>query len=301
MAGIALFVLSFFIGTSFGFAQEDLKPIARFSKDSAKVGEPIKLSLSVNYRSSIRILFPDTNFQFSSFEIQKKEFYPTRTKGEISRDCVEYELTTFNLDSIQSLKLPVFQFSGNDSTGWYSNEASLKILQKFKGNLPEKPVFEQDLSLIQVAKRINYPYILIGMTVVLILILLVNFFFDRPIQKFIYLFLEKRRHNAYLKLYDKNYKQLESTLSIENVESLLVNWRRYIQKVDSQPYTSFTSIEIFKVLPDKALRDVLQDVDRWIYGGIDMRDWRFNMDYVKQVAVQLYIKKRETIRNGKFE
>ena len=60
-------------------------------------------------------------------------------------------------------------------------------------------------------------------------------------------------------------------------------------------------MEIFKVLPDKTLREVLQEVDRWVYGGIDMKDWRFNMDYVKQVAVQLYLKKRETIRNGKFE
>jgi len=301
MARIVLFLILFNISTCPGIPQELLKPVARFNKDSAKVGEPIKLSLSVNYKSSLRILFPDTNFQFSPFEILKKEFYPTKTIGEISRDCVVYELTTFDLETVQRIKLPVFQFSGNDSTGWYSNEASLHILQKFIGNLPEKPVFEQDLSLVNVARRINYPYILIGMAAILILILLINFFFDRPIQKFIYMFLEKRRHISYLKVYDKNYKQLESTLSVENVETLLVNWRKYIQRVDGQPYTSFTSMEIFKVLPDKDLREVLQEVDRWIYGGIEMKDWRFNMDYVKQIAVQLYLKKRETIRNGKFE
>jgi hypothetical protein len=32
-----------------------------------------------------------------------------------------------------------------------------------------------------------------------------------------------------------------------------------------------------------------------------MKDYLFNIDYVKQVAVQLYQNKREAIRNGKFE
>jgi len=301
MTRLLFFTFTFCLFSRLGLAQEGLKPIASFSKDSIKIGESVNLSLSLYYPSTTQILFPDTNYNFSPFELIRKDFFTTRTKGEISKDCVVYQLATYALDSIQSLKIPVYQFKGEDSTGWFSNEISIRIVQKIKTALPSNPVFETELSLIPVAKRINYPYILIGMSIVLILILLVNFFFDRPIQKFFFLFLEKRRHNAWLNQYDKQYNQLEGSLNVENVEGLLVTWRKYIERVDGEPYTSFTSTEIFKILPDKILKEVLQEVDRWIYGGIDMIDWRFNMDYVKQISIQLYLKKRESIRNGKFE
>ena len=301
MARIVFLIFAFFSFSGRFFAQTELSPVAKFSSDSAKIGERISLSLTLDYPSPLQVLFPDTNFNFSPFEIIKKDFFPTKTSKGISRDCVVYELSTFSLDTIQTLKMPIYQFTGEDSMGWFSNEARIKIIQNFKGPLPKTPVFQNDLSLINIARKINYPYILIGMAIVLVLILIVNFFFDRPIQKFIFLFLEQRRHNVWLKQFEKNRRLLESNLSVENVEKLLVAWRLYIQRVDGQPYSSFTSTEIFKILPDKKLKEVLQEIDRWIYGGIDMNDWSFNMDYVKQISIGIYLKKRESIRNGKFD
>jgi hypothetical protein len=249
----------------------------------------------------LQILLPDTSEMFSTFELRKKEFYPTRTIGETSRDCVVYELATFNLDPVQTISLPVLEFSQQDSVRKMSNEATIYVKQSFEGALPKNPVVQSDLSPVPVPTRVNYPYILIGMGIVILLILVVNFFFDRPIQKFIYLFLERRRHEAFLKQHDRIRILLDSNLNIDNIESLLNVWKKYIQRVDGNPYTSLTSMEIFKILPDPVLKDVLQEIDRWIYGGIEMKDYRFNIDYVKQVAVQLYQNKREAIRNGKFE
>lgn len=300
--GLLIFVFSlFFQRTAFGQNPVDWKPVASFSSDTIRVGEPVRLSLSVRYPSRLQILMPDTNEVFSTFELRKKDFYPTRTIGETSRDCVVYELATFNLEPVQTISLPVFEFSQQDSIRKMSNEARVFVKQSFEGPLPKNPVVQSDLSPVPVPTRVNYPYILIGMGIVILLILVVNIFFDRPIQKFIYLFLERRRHEAFLKQHDRIRLQLNSNLNIGNMESLLNVWKKYIQRVDGNPYTSLTSMEIFKILPDPVLKDVLQEVDRWIYGGIEMKDYRFNIDYVKQVAVQLYQNKREAIRNGKFE
>jgi len=279
----------------------DWKPIAAFSSDTIQIGEPVRLSLSVRYPSHLQILLPDTNEMFSTFELRRKEFFPTRTIGETSRDCVVYELATFNLDPVQTISLPVLEFSQQDSIRKISNEARVFVKQSFEGALPKNPVVQSDLTPVPIPTRVNYPYILIGMGIVILLILVVNFFFDRPIQKFIYLFLERRRHEAFIKQHDKIRVLLDSNLNIDNIESLLNVWKKYIQRVDGNPYTSLTSMEIFKILPDSVLKDVLQEIDRWIYGGIEMKDYRFNIDYVKQVAVQLYQNKREAIRNGKFE
>jgi len=279
----------------------DWRPVATFSSDTIQVGEPVRLSLSVRYPSRLQILFPDTNEVFSTFELRKKEFFPTRTIGQMSRDCVVYELATFELEHVQRISLPVFEFSKQDSIRKMSNEAIVFVKQSFEGALPENPVIHSDLTPVSVPTRVNYPYILIGMGIVILLILVVNFFFDRPIQKFIYLFLERRRHEVFLKQHDRIRLLLNSNLNVDNMESLLNVWKKYIQRVDGNPYTSLTSIEIFKILPDPVLKDVLQEIDRWIYGGIEMKDYRFNIDYVRQVAVQLFQNKREAIRNGKFE
>ncbi len=294
-----LFIFSTFIFQA--TAQKGLFPKATFDKDSAKIGEKVKLSVYLDYPYTNKILFPDTNYDFQPFEILKRDFFPTRTRNNISRDCVVFEVCTFLPDSIQKIQVPIFQFQEKDSLSWYSNEASIFITPVIKGPVPEKPVFETALSPVPVARKINYPYIIIGMSVIIILILIINFFFDRPIQKFIYLFLEARRHKAYLKQFEKINGQLENSLTVELVENLLVTWKKYLQRVDDHPYTSFTSREIYQVLPDQVLRDALMEIDRWIYGGLDMKDWRSNFNYLKNISLQFYQKKREAIRNGKFE
>ncbi len=278
-----------------------LSPKAFFDRDSVKIGEKIRLSVYLDYPSSFKILFPDTNYDFQPFEILKRDFFPTRTRNSISRDCVVYELSPFLPDPVQKIQIPIFQFPDQDSLSWYSNEATVHIRPVLNGPLPEKPVFETALSPVPVARSINYPYIIIGASVLILLVLVINFFFDRPIQKFIYLFLEARRHKAYLAQFEKISSRLENALTVESVENLLVTWKKYLQKVDEHPYTSFTSREIFQVLPDKVLRDALMEMDRWIYGGLDMKDWRANIQYLKDISVQFYQKKREAIKNGKFE
>lgn len=280
---------------------EPIHPVARFAKDSIKVGETVKLSLSVRYQSKLRILMPDTNHVFVPFELIKKEYYPTKTSDGISRDSVVYFLATYALDSIQTLQLPVFQFAENDSTEWISDPVSVRVLQSFKGPLPENPVFQSDNSLISIPLKLNYPYLILGIGILLALILAINFFFNRPIQRFIYLFIERRRHDAYIRQFDRISVQLANQLTIDSMEKLLNIWKKYIQRVDNKPYTTFTSMEIFKVLPDSVLKNALQDIDRWIYGGMEIKDWRSHVEYIKEISLQLYLKRRESIKNGKFE
>ena len=274
---------------------------ARFSADTIRLGEPVLYSLSVHYPSTSQVIFPDTGFSFGSFELWKRDYFPTRTIGDISRDCVVYHLASFLLEPIQSLRVPVFERVGDDTIFHNPSESRVFLKPVFSGNLPENPSIQTELTPLPVPKRVNYPYILIGLGVVLLVILLINIFFDRPIQKFIYLFLESRRQQAFLKQFEKISQQMESGLTVELMESMLITWKKYLQRVDGKPYTTFTSREIFQILPDPTLRDFLQEIDRWIYGGLEMKDFRANVSYLKQMALILYQTKREAIRDGKFE
>lgn len=299
---LGLWICFFLLGPGLLFAGEsDWKVKARFSKDTVQIGEPVLYSLSVHYPSSSQLVFPDTGFAFGSFELWKREFFPTRSVGELSRDCVVYHLATFSLEPIQTLQIPVFERVGEDTLYHMPSECRAFIRPVFTGNLPSNPTIQTEVSPLPVPKRVNYPYILIGLGVVLVLILLINIFFDRPIQKFIFLFIEGRRHQVFIKQFEKTTFLMEQRLSVELMENLLITWKKYLQRVDGKPYTTFTSREIFQVLPDPDLRDFLQEIDRWIYGGLEMKDFRSNVAYIRQIALMLYQKKREAIRNGKFE
>lgn len=299
---LGLWICFFLLSPGIVLANESKwKVKASFSRDTIQIGEPVLYSLSVHYPFASQVVFPDTGYVFGSFELWKREFFPTRTIGALSRDCVVYHLATFSLDPIQMVRIPVFERVGEDTILHYPSESQVYLKSVFTGNLPTKPVVQTEISPLPVPKRVNYPYILIGLGVVTVLILLVNIFFDRPIQKFIFLFLERRRHSAFIRQFEKLSQQMEVGLSVEAMENLLITWKKYLQRVDGKPYTTFTSREIFQVLPDATLRDYLQEIDRWIYGGLEMKDFRSNVLYLKQIALMLYQQKREAIRNGKFE
>lgn len=278
-----------------------LTPAAHFSQDSIQIGQPVQLSVSISYDSDRRLLFPDTSFNFGPFELVKKEYFPTVTIGKESKDSVIYVLTTFSPDSIQGIQVPIYEFSGKDSTLWLSDRAEIKVIPTFSGPLPEKPVVFTETYPVHVPTRFNYPYLILAIVVFLALVLGINFFFNRPIQRFLYLFIERRRNTAYLAQFQRMQAQLEQNLSVDTFEKVINLWKKYIQRMDGTPYTTFTSTEIIKVLPQTELKESLQEIDRWVYGGVEMKNWRNNLQLIKEVSLQLYNKKRETIRSGKFD
>ncbi len=296
--GIIAWLLSFCVQAQEG---DSLRPRAAFLTEKVKIGEPAELALFLYYPSAYQILFPDTNAGFGSFTLIGRSYFPTRTIGDLSRDCVVYKLAAFSDDTVQTVSLPVYRFAEGDSLVYYAPPARIRVENQIRGTLPAQPVFEESLSPLPVPRQINYPYILIGMGIVVALLLLLNLFFDRPVQKFFYLFLEQRRHQVFLRSFARLRARLAAKLSVEEMENLLVLWKKYIQRVDGKPYTSLTTQEIFNLLPDEKLRDVLRETDRWVYGGVEMEDYNRNISYVLEVSVRLYQKKREAIRNGKLE
>lgn len=296
--------LSFLIllwGTHLLTAQEALTPRVHFLADSVKVGQPVQLLLQVDYPFSRRILLPDTNHNFAPFELQRKDYFSTRTRNGISRDCVLYTLATFQIEINQRIQLPVYEFDASDSIVHLSNQDSIFLIQKLAPKDLERPIFEADLTYQNVARPINYPYLLLGFGIVILLLVAINFFFNRPIQRFIYLIVENRRHKAFLKQFERIQSQMERNLTTKTMDQLLVAWRKYIQRVDGKPFTTFTTTEISQVLPDPALKNALSEIDRWIYGGIEMTDWKVQVESLKAISILMFFKKKDAIRSGKFE
>src|SRR5688500_16263838 len=106
---IGLFVAS--LGSSIG---QDVNVRGGFFLDSLRVGDQTGFYLTATYPSNLNIIFPDSTFNYHPFEFNKKRYFPTQTTDGKSYDSVIYYLSTFEVDRIQQLSLPVFQLNRSE-------------------------------------------------------------------------------------------------------------------------------------------------------------------------------------------
>ena len=96
---------------------QQLVPKGLFLSDSIKIGEEVIYSLSIEYPRGSNLIFPDSLYDFSPFEYIKKTEFFTKSDSVKSFDSVIYYLSTFEIDPVQKLTLPVFLISAGDSIG----------------------------------------------------------------------------------------------------------------------------------------------------------------------------------------
>ena len=93
---------------------QDVSVRGGFLSDSLKIGEQTAFYLSARYPTNLNILFPDSTHGFTPFEYEDKEYFPTETTAGISADSAVYYLTTFEIDRVQLLQLPVYIVNTSD-------------------------------------------------------------------------------------------------------------------------------------------------------------------------------------------
>ena len=174
----------------------------RFLADSIKIGEQIPYSLTVRYPSSLNLVFPDSTFSFAPFEIQKKKYFPTLSKNNISYDSTVYFLTTFEIDSIQILRLPIFSIHAKDCTAFFASPDTIFLKQLIKV-VPDS-IAAQELPLKtntayqNVKWLLNYWVFIIIISALLISAVTVWLIFGKRIKRYFILRRLQRKHNSFL-------------------------------------------------------------------------------------------------------
>lgn len=294
------FCFLLFLAIRFASASSpELSPKAICNKKTVKTGEPFEISLFLDYPSGMQILFPDSAFPFGNAVLRERKFFPTRSSTEMSRDCVVYSLACFDPDSIQRYRMPMLIPGNSDTLYYYAPEVEVRMQPVLPPGREQNPRFEEDVHPLSLALRLNYPYLLAGLAALMTVLFFINFFFDKPIQKFFFLWVEKRRHDRFLKAFGRMDELLETNVSIQQMEALIVLWKRYLQRVEGKPYLTYTSLEINRILADQNLKKVLQEIDRWIYGGMPVENMKLCTRQLRDKSIELYEKKRDLIRSGK--
>jgi len=279
---------------------QDLNIKAGFFADSLKIGDVTPFYLTARYPANQNVLFPDSTFNFAPFEYDHKLYFPTETKEGISYDSVIYYLSTFEVDPIQSLSLPVFQLNPMDCTIIVSQPDSIR-LQELVKNLPDTLSIKNlplkvSIAYQDVPYSFNYPVLMIVLGVLLFVSILGWLLFGKRIRQHYRLKRLHKSHQKFLETYSGQLEQIRQAFSTNTTENALVHWKKYMEQLESRPYTKLTTLETTRLENNEPLGRNLHNVDGAIYGhNTNVIE---SLEHLKSFANQRFAKKLQEVKHG---
>lgn len=282
------------------FAQEDVKVSGGFLSDSLKIGEQTAYYLVARYPSTLTVLFPDSTHSFAPFEYQNKEYFMTQTTDGISADSAVYFLTTFEVDRKQYLSMPVYVVRAQDSTVFQTTADSVLITQLVTQVPDTVGVAQLPLKMNTAYQKVFYNFnfwmMMLILGALLITAVVVWILFGKKIKRYFRARRLQKNHLQFLDRYNALVGQLKTTFSTPATESALAAWKKYMEQLESRPYTKLTTRETLGLIREPALREPLSRIDRAIYGhDTTVVD---SLENLKMFADQQFKRKMKEVQHG---
>ena len=283
---------------STALSAQEISPQGKFLEDSVKIGMSIPYTLSIKYPTRMDVVFPDSLFDYSPFELEDKTYFPTKSDSTHSYDSAIYYLSTFEIDTIQFLQLPVYFVSGTDSIPVYADKDSVFLVELIPV-LPDSIQLKENTSYFNVPTQFNYPYLLVGLGIFIIIIIIVLIVFGGRIKKFFQIRRMKKRHHKFLDKYDQLVALINENSSALDKEHAAFVWKKYVEKLEKYPITKLTTKEITGLLnPSDEVIEALQNIDRAIYSGKNDRSLTSSFDAMRNSAIDRYNQKTAAIKQN---
>lgn len=269
-------------------------------KDSAAIGEIVPYVLTASYPRDKQVVFPDSTFSVAPFELSGKRFFPTRSLDGASYDSAVYFVSTFEIDSIQVLRLPVFLVTAADSTAVYARPDSLRL--RYRVTIPldsvavEKLPLKANTAYQRVKWLFNYPVLMMVAVVLAIVGIIAWLVFGKQIRRFFALRRLRKAYENFQQRYTQALEGLGSEASSRRAEEALVMWKKYMEELEQFPFTKSTSREILRRYSSDLLASALRNIDRAIYGGYDASHDPFV--FLKTYSRQQFEKREAELKNG---
>lgn len=292
---IVQFIILFFYchpGTA-----QNVEPKGSFLQSETKIGEEIQYALSVKYDKSLNILLPDSLFRFDTFEYISRKYFTTKTDSATSYDSVIYKLTTFETDSVQYLQMPVFVMKGKDSLAVFTKMDSILLIPVLK-EIPENPELKTNTALTKMKRQFNYPYLLIALGLVFLIVFVVALFFGRQLSRWWKAYLMQRTHKKFIEKFFHLMRDVSGNNPSNTPEHVTAVWKNYLEKLEKKPISKLTTKEILVLHPNSQLKDNLKIIDRSVYGGEKGNDLFASFDYLMRFAVEIYNEKIRELKQG---
>ncbi|MBD0405003.1 hypothetical protein [Flammeovirga sp. EKP202] len=262
--------------------QEESLPYGRFNTDSIMLGEEVKYTLRFEHPADAEILFPDSTYNFAPFELLDKTYFPTRTINDISVDCVEYTLSTYDIDSVYELGLPVWIYTQGEKDSIFANLDGI-FFKDLIQVMPDSAQLYATVDYMPVSQEFNYPYLLIFIGILIVIGLVVVIGFGGKIKEYYRKKKLQKRYNQFLQDYGSH---LVDEMTVNNVEESVVIWKSFMASAVAIPIQAMTSKEAGQALHSKELEGQLKVLDRVIYAGQGEEEAKAILEGLKEWAKQ---------------
>ena len=293
--GIAQLVLIFFT-INFSLAQS-IEPKGYFFEEKTKIGEKVSYALTVRYSKNLNLLLPDSTYKFGTFEYNSRTYFKTLSDSTHSFDSVIYRFSTFEIDSVQYLQLPVFVLENEDSLAIFSSLDSIELVQVV-AEIPEKPELKANTDLVKIKRQFNYPYFLIGLGVLIFVVFIIALFFGKQLARAWKMYRMKRTHKKFIEQFFNLMRDVSGNNPNSTPEHVLAVWKMYLERLEKNPVSKLTTKEIFVLHNNVKLKDNLKLIDRSIYGEEKGIDLFASFDYLMKFSIEIYEQKITEINNG---
>lgn len=260
------------------------KPVLKFLYDSILIGEPTPVSFSYQHKPSEKVVFPDSTFDFSPLEYDHRDVFTTNTDS-MSTDSAIYWLSTFEIDLIQTLKLPVFIYNKKDSIPYYSNEDTIYLTEMIPV-VSDTLKIKENTTIQEVDSEFNYPIYSIVFGVLALIALIFGFLFKGKIGLYFKMKKLIRNHEKFINEFDTKLSGFESSNNKDDLESLTIIWKSYLEKLLQIPLTKLSTKEIQSLIENVEVIEILKETDGMLFGGIELKN--SDLDTLKTFAIDKY-------------
>lgn len=290
-------ILSLFLVFSFSVGAQDVSIKGSFLQDTVKIGEEVPYSLSVLYPRSLNIIFPDSTHDFQIFEYHNRDYFQTISDSSLSFDSVIYYLSTFEIDTVQYLQLPIYIQQEEDCIAVYTSPDSINLFHIIR-QMPDSVKLKENTSFFKISDRFNYPVFLLILGILLLLTLGGLLFFGKRLTRWIRIILMTRKHKRFVNRFYLKLGELRDNRAGIDPEEILGEWKKYMEKLEREPYTKLTTKELISLHADQRLKDNLRSIDRYIYGNIKEKPLHEHFEKLLEYSIERYEVRLKELRDG---
>jgi hypothetical protein len=290
-------ILSLFLVFSFSIGAQDVSVKGSFLRDTVKIGEEVPYSLSVLYPRSLNVIFPDSTYDYQLFEYHTRDYFQTISDSSLSFDSVIYYLSTFEIDTVQYLQLPIYIQQEEDCIAVYTSPDSINLFHIIR-EMPDSVKLKENTSFFKISDRFNYPVFLLILGVFLLLTLGGLLFFGKRLSRWIRILLMTRKHKRFVNRFYLKLGALRDNRAGIDPEEILAEWKKYMEKLEQEPYTKLTTKELIGLHADQRLKDNLRSIDRYIYGNIKERPLHEHFEKLLEYSIERYEVRLKELRDG---
>jgi hypothetical protein len=262
---------------------QELNPKGKFLQDTMKLAEPVQFSLSVKYDKLYTVLFPDSSFNYYPFEFISKKYFKTASDSLMSYDSTVYTLASYELENPQSLQLPVFMVMKSDSVTIFTQSDDIVFLETITEPVDSLQAVKS-LTFVPLAPNFNYPYLIIGVGIVLVILIAITLVFGKKIMLRYKIYKLQQKHNRFL----ASFSDFSSLTDRVSLEYALSKWKGHAEYLTKKPYSKLTTKEISLMLKDEELNKNLQSIDKAIYSSKSQEAIVNNLEYLKSYTEVIF-------------